>query len=273
MRNRGWSAETIYIGGGTPAFLKERELDSLLELCLRAFGGVVKEFTVEVGRPDTVTIDKLRLLKDYGVNRICVNPQTLNDQTLQLIGRNHDRASFERAFYLAREAGIPVINTDIIAGLPGELPEDFRYTLNGILHCVPENITVHTLALKRAARLKEQDSEYHYKRGAVAVEMLKIAEETLASAEYEPYYLYRQKQTAGNLENVGYAKGDTCCLYNMRIMEEHQTVLALGAGGATKVYYPESNRIERIFNVSDYKIYIDRIDEMLERKKNLLFGN
>jgi oxygen-independent coproporphyrinogen-3 oxidase len=274
MKNRDWHTETLYIGGGTPTFLREKDLAILLEHCLDAFGsGRLKELTVEAGRPDTLNAEKLKILSSYGVNRICLNPQSMKDDTLRRIGRDHDKNSVLRAFNLVRDAGIQVINSDIIAGLPDELPEDFRDTLDALLSFSPENITVHTLALKRAAKLKEQDEEYHYKRGEDAEKMLKIAEETLLPLGFEPYYLYRQKKTAGNLENIGYAKDRECCLYNMRIMEEDQTILALGAGGSTKVYYPEDNRIERIFNVSDYQLYIERIDEMMGRKKNLFYGS
>ena len=162
---------------------------------------------------------------------------------------------------------IPIINADLITGLPEENPEDFRHTLEEIIQLDPENITVHTLAVKRASRLIEQDADYHYRQGEVVREMLFIASKLLTEAGYHPYYLYRQKHMSGNFENVGWSKPGTESIYNIRIMEEDQTIVAMGAGGISKMYYPEENRLERIPNVSNYEIYIDRIDEMIERKR------
>jgi oxygen-independent coproporphyrinogen-3 oxidase len=271
MKRNGLFPETLYIGGGTPTTLNEKDLDDLLGMLTELFSAEqLAEFTVEAGRPDTIDAEKLKILKNRGVTRISINPQSLEDQTLALIGRDHDSESVRRAFMAAREVGISAINSDIIAGLPGERPEDFERTLRGVLEFSPENVTVHTLALKRAARLKEADTEYHYRQAETAAEMLKMAHGYLKESGYKAYYLYRQKQMAGNLENTGYAKEGYCCLYNMRIMEENQTIIALGAGASTKRYYPETNRLERVFNVSNYEIYVERIDEMLERKRSLL---
>lgn len=272
MKEKEWYPETIYIGGGTPTTLSAGQLDELLKHAATAFDLTrLKEFTVEAGRPDTITAEKLEVIKKYQVQRISINPQSMNLSTLQRIGRAHGPEDIAEAFRLARNAGIPMINADVIAGLPEENEADFAHTLEAVLDLAPENITVHTLALKRASRLKEIDREYHYKQGKRVKAMLDTAKEMLFRAGYHPYYLYRQKQMTGNFENVGYAKGDTEGIYNIRIMEEAQTILALGAGGITKVFYPEENRLERVANVSNYQIYIERLDEMLQRKENNLF--
>ena len=227
----------------------------------------VREFTVEAGRPDTITEDKLRVIKDSGVGRISINPQSMKQRTLELIGRSHTPGEIVDAFKKAKEVEIPIINADLITGLPEEQPEDFRETLERIIELDPENITVHTLAVKRASRLIEQDADYNYRQGEVVREMLAIAKEKLTACGYEPYYMYRQKHMSGNFENIGWSKPGTESIYNIRIMEEDQTIVAMGAGGISKMYYPETNRLERVPNVSNYEIYIDRIDEMIERKK------
>jgi len=272
MRQKGWYPESVYIGGGTPTTLSEQQLDELLKHVTEAFDfSHLREFTVEAGRPDTITGGKLEVIKKYNVQRISINPQSMNMPTLERIGRAHRPEDIAEAFRFARAAGIPMVNTDVIAGLPEEETEDFVNTMEQVLALAPENITIHTLALKRASRLKEIDSEYSYKQGKRVRAMLNRAKEMLDHAGYEPYYLYRQKQMTGNFENVGYAKGDTAGIYNIRIMEEAQTIIALGAGGISKVYYPEENRLERIANVSNFEIYIERLDEMLQRKEEHLF--
>ena len=274
MKQKGWYPESVYIGGGTPTTLTAEQLDELLRHVTKAFNlSRCREFTVEAGRPDTITAEKLAVIRGYGVQRISINPQSMNVPTLERIGRAHRPEDIVEAFRHAREAGIPMINTDVIAGLPEEEAEDFIHTLEQILNLAPENITVHTLALKRASRLKEIDSEYSYKQGKKVRVMLNHAKNMLDQAGYKPYYLYRQKQMTGNFENVGYAKGDTAGIYNIRIMEEAQTIIALGAGGISKAYYPEENRLERIPNVTNYEIYIERLDEMLQRKEENLFIN
>ena len=272
MKRKGWYPETVYIGGGTPTTLSPEQLDRLLSHVTSAFDlSRTREFTVEAGRPDTITADKLAVIKKHNVDRISINPQSMNEQTLELIGRAHRPEDIREAFRLAREVGIPEINTDVIAGLPEETEADFVNTLEQILDLAPENITVHTLALKRASKLKEIDSEFNYKQGERVRAMLGRAKEMLDRCGYHPYYLYRQKQMTGNFENVGYAKGNTEGIYNIRIMEEAQTIIALGAGGISKVWYPEENRLERIPNVTNYEIYIERLDEMLQRKTDSLF--
>jgi oxygen-independent coproporphyrinogen-3 oxidase len=272
MARKGLYAESIYIGGGTPTFLNETDLDALLDRVRRRFAGAkLREFTVEAGRPDTIDAEKLRVMRRHGADRVSINPQSMNDDTLARIGRDHTAAAVRTAFRLAREAGFPCVNADLIAGLPGEDATDFGRSLRALLELAPENITIHALAVKRAARLKETDAEYSYARADAAAEMLRSAAEALAGAAYAPYYLYRQKQTVGNLENTGYARDGKFGLYNVRIMEERQTIVALGAGASSKLYVPPENRLTRAFNVSDYAIYTERIEEMLARKRRLLF--
>lgn len=272
MKETGIIAESIYIGGGTPTSLDADQLNRLLLHIKDSFDlSHVREFTVEAGRPDTITGDKLQVLLDHGVERISVNPQTMHDETLVTIGRAHTVQQTREAFELADKYNIPVINADLIAGLPDESAEDFIETLKEVLGYGPENITLHTLAVKRSSRLKELDENFHKRQPLVTETMLNDAKNILTDAGYKPYYLYRQKNIAGSTENIGYCKDDTLSLYNVRIMEEAQSIIALGAGGITKVYYPEENRLERIPNVSNYEIYIERIDEMLERKEKNLF--
>ncbi|MBO5665841.1 MAG: coproporphyrinogen dehydrogenase HemZ, partial [Firmicutes bacterium] len=268
LKNIGRQAESIYIGGGTPTTLNADDLGQLIAKMKGAFDmSGVQEFTVEAGRPDTITEDKLRVIKESGVGRISINPQSMKQRTLELIGRSHTPGEIVDAFKKAKEVEIPIINADLITGLPEEQPEDFRETLERIIELDPENITVHTLAVKRASKLIEQDADYNYRQGEVVREMLAIASEKLTACGYEPYYMYRQKHMSGNFENIGWSKPGTESIYNIRIMEEDQTIVAMGAGGISKMYYPEENRLERVPNVSNYEIYIDRIDEMIERKK------
>lgn len=272
MKEAGIKAESIYIGGGTPTSLDSGQLDRLLIHIKESMAlSSVKEFTVEAGRPDTFTPEKLNILKRHGVDRISINPQTMHDETLVTIGRDHTVQQTKKAFEMAAECGISIVNTDLIAGLPDENVGDFLESLNEVLKFNPENITLHTLAVKRSSRLKQLDENFHHKYPHMTEEMLTVAREILVSKGYRPYYMYRQKHTAGSTENIGYCKNDTLSVYNVRIMEEAQSIIALGAGGITKVYYPKENRLERIANVSNYEIYIERIEEMLDRKAKNLF--
>jgi len=272
MLKKGQYPESIYFGGGTPTTISANQLDQLLSLVENTFNlDKCAEITVEAGRPDTITKEKLEVIAKHKIDRISINPQTMKDSTLELIGRGHSAEEIVHAFELARNAGIKIINADLIAGLPKEKCTDFEETLQKVIQLGAENITVHTLAVKRASRLKDIDSLFHYKQENVVCEMLDVAEEMLAANGYRPYYLYRQKHMAGGLENVGYCKEHTDGIYNMRIMDEHQTIIALGAGGITKVFYPDEDRLERVPNVSNYEIYIERIDEMIKRKKDNLF--
>ena len=271
-KDAGYKLETLYFGGGTPTTLSAGQLDALLSKVSDAFAiGGVREYTVEAGRPDTITKDKLQVLIDHGVDRISINPQSMKQETLDLIGRRHTVGDVYKAFELAWKVGIEVINADLIAGLPEETEADFARSLEEIIRLGANNITLHTLAVKRASRLKEMDENFNYKDEELRERMLASAHETLRGRGYRPYYLYRQKHTSGNTENTGFCTEDRPGLYNIRIMEEAQSNLALGAGGISKIYFPEENRLERVANVSNYEIYIDRIDEMIERKRKGFF--
>ena len=272
MQETGLYAESIYIGGGTPTTLTAEQLDELLGAVEAAIDlSKLKEFTVEAGRPETITYEKLEVLKQHHIARISINPQSMHAETLERIGREHRPDDIVKAFQRADWVGIPIVNADVITGLPEESPEDFTETMEELLALDPENITVHTLAVKRASRLVEVDKDFHYKQGEIVKEMLAIAQKKLRDAGFRPYYLYRQKHMAGAYENTGYCQGDTPCIYNIRIMEEKQTILALGAGGISKIYYPDENRLERVPNVSNYEIYISRLEEMLDRKEQNIF--
>lgn len=272
LKELKWFAETIYIGGGTPTSLNPVQLERLYGALQEAFAGRnLKEFSLEAGRPDTVTMENMSQAVGAGITRISINPQTMDDRTLVRIGRNHTKRDVYEAFNIARSAGIKVINTDVIAGLPGETTADFAATLEEILSLRPQNVTVHSLAMKRASRLTGENSNFHHDQATVVAEMLDHGQEALEAGGYTPYYLYRQKQMAGSLENVGYCLPGTENIYNVRIMEENQTIVAVGAGGISKAYYPAENRLERIPNVSNYEVYIQRLDEMITRKEQELF--
>ncbi|MEG1441417.1 MAG: coproporphyrinogen dehydrogenase HemZ [Oscillospiraceae bacterium] len=264
--------ETVYIGGGTPTALSANQLDEIITALYADFDlSNIKEFTVEAGRPDTVTVEKLKVLKKHKIDRISINPQTMHQSTLDIIGRAHTPGQICDAVKLARECGFDNINMDVIAGLPGENFEMFAQTLKEVAALSPENITVHTMCIKRSSRLKIHLDEYDLTKGLEVSKMVDYAKEFMAGIGMHPYYLYRQKNQLGNLENVGYSLPNRDCLYNIYIMEEIQSILSLGCGGVTKTVDRELDKIERIFNVKEPKDYIERIDEMLERK-NMLRG-
>lgn len=274
VKENGQTIETVYIGGGTPTTLEANQLEMLIGKLYREFDlSNIKEFTVEAGRPDTINEDKLKTIKSFDIGRISINPQTMNEETLKIIGRNHTPKQIVEAYELARKCGIDVINMDIIAGLPGENLEMFKKTVSEVEALNPENTTVHTMSIKRSSRLREMLDEYDLTKGDEVSKMVDYARETLAKKGKYPYYLYRQKNMLGNLENIGYCTKGTESLYNIFIMEEVQTILALGCGGVTKTVDRETDRIERIFNVKEPKDYIERIDEMLERKEILRIGS
>lgn len=266
--DRGIVPESVYIGGGTPTVLGARDLERVMDAVRDSFDlSMLREYTVECGRPDTITEEKLDVIVSRGAERISINPQTMKAETLKIIGRDHTPDEIVRAFEMALRAGIPVINCDVIAGLPGEDADDFRDTLDAVIDLGAQNITTHTLAVKRASRLIDIDSEYHRKQAETVSEMLETGSSLLAGQGYIPYYLYRQKHMAGNLENTGYCRDDTFSVYNIRIMEERQHIIAMGAGAISKVYYPEEDRLERVANVTNQEIYVQRIDEMIQRKE------
>lgn len=264
--------DTLYIGGGTPTTLEPEQSERLIHMIRQYFDtGALQEFTVEAGRPDSITAEKLAVLKQCGVGRISVNPQTMREETLRLIGRQHSAGQTEDAFRLAREAGFDNINMDIILGLPGETEEDVRYTIEKIRELDPDDLTVHSLAVKRASRLQK----WIEKNGFTSINntdaSMKIAAEGAAQMGMHPYYLYRQKNMSGNFENVGYARDGKAGIYNILIMEEKQSILALGAGSISKGVFP-GGRIERCDDAKEVEIYMDHIEEMIERKRKL-FGS
>ena len=261
--------DTVYIGGGTPTTLEADELDRLIGKVKTTFDFAnVKEFTVEAGRADSITYEKLMVLKKHNVSRISINPQTMKDETLKIIGRRHTVDQVIEAFHMAREIGFDNINMDIILGLPGEMEEDVRYTVEEIKKLKPDSLTVHSLAIKRASRLHSWITENGIETLNNTDKTMEIAAKAAEDMDLKPYYLYRQKNVSGNFENVGYAKEGKEGIYNILIMEEKQTIVALGAGSITKVVLPDG-RIERCDNVKDVGLYIEKIDEMIERKKSL----
>ena len=263
----GAYVETIYIGGGTPTTLSAVHLQRIFDRLHKHFDfEKIKEFTLEAGRADTITKEKLLAAKLGGVDRISINPQTMNNVTLKKVGRNHDDKMVEECFNLARELGFNNINMDLIAGLPDETPEMFKYSLDKVIALDPENITVHSMCVKRAANLRFTDNRLTDARDMN--EMLSYTQKQMAKTGREPYYMYRQKNISGNLENVGYAKPGTMSEYNVNIMEEKQTIIALGGGGSTKLVMED--KIERIFNFKDPLEYIRRFDEILKKKDEIV---
>ena len=296
LRESGKKLRAVYVGGGTPTALPEKEFRNLLEMMTRFFPGAA-EVTVEAGRPDTLTREKLRAVLEADVRRISINPQTMNDRTLRIIGRAHTAEQVRAAYALAREEGVPHINMDVIAGLPGEEPEDFRRTMEEAEALRPESLTVHTLAIKRSSPWGERETLRRRKSaggeesgnrgrgsggknadetdppllpsGEKAAEMVRLGRDAAERMGMRPYYLYKQKYMAGNLENTGYALPGHECVYNVDIMEETSHILAFGAGGISKRIYPEEGRIGRAPNVSNIETYISRLEEMIGRKREL----
>ncbi|WP_411677540.1 coproporphyrinogen dehydrogenase HemZ [Caproicibacter sp.] len=263
----GLICHSVYVGGGTPTTLSAEQLRQVLDTVRDSFDlSHCREFTVEAGRPDTVTEEKLRALLESGTTRISINPQTLNDEVLRAIGRAHTTTQTYDAYALARKCGFGNINMDLIAGLPKDSAEGFRKTLDGVVKLGPENITVHTLALKRAAKLSLDPSGPYSGDAKTAQNMLAYADSALLKSGYLPYYLYRQSRMVGNLENTGWSKAGFEGYYNVFIMEEKETILACGAGAVSKLFDPLSDRLERIFNFKYPYEYISRFSEMMTRK-------
>ena len=266
LNELGFKVQTIYIGGGTPTTLSETNLCNLLKSINDNIDlSCMEEFTLEAGRPDTITKEKMEIAKNNNVTRISINPQTMNEETLKIIGRKHTVEDFDKAFKIAREAGFDVINTDLIAGLPGETFEMFKYSLDKIMEYNPENITVHSMCVKRAAALNFSDiklTEYDEMD-----KMLSYTQSKMEENHKEPYYMYRQKNISGNLENVGYSDIEHMSVYNINIMEEAQTIIALGGGGSSKIVL--GDRIERVVNFKEPYEYIRRFDEILAKKDEI----
>ena len=259
--------ETVYMGGGTPTTLNAEQLDRVLSTINENFDlSSVREFTVEAGRPDTITADKLIAIKKNGATRISINPQTLNDEVLNIIGRNHTSKQTIDAFNLAREVGFCNINMDLIAGLPQDTIHSFKNTLEQIISLDPESVTVHSLSMKRASTLTKKGEFPEIDAGKTASLMVEYAKETLKKHSLLPYYMYRQSKTVGNLENVGYSKKGFEGLYNVYIMDETHTILACGASAVTKLKEPNGEEIKRIFNYKYPYEYISGFNELLARK-------
>ena len=254
-----YKVRAVYIGGGTPTSLEDKYFEKILKEC--DFGA--EEFTVEAGRPDSITKTKLEIMKDCGVTRISINPQSFNEKTLSVIGRNHTIQEIYDVFNEARGYDF-AINMDLIAMLPGEDLDDFKFSVDEAIRLNPNNITVHTLALKKGSKLRE--SNYEQNMSSLAEQMVHYSREALQMAGYKPYYMYRQKYMSGNLENTGYTKGEDVCLYNIDIMEESLSIIASGAGGISKRTFSSEHRLERLANAKGLSVYLERIDGQIEKK-------
>ena len=271
IKKTGHTLRAVYVGGGTPTALNNEDFEKLLQNIFLYFPNAL-EYTVEAGRPDTLTHEKLSAMRAFDIQRISINPQTMNNRTLRAIGRGHTAEEIKIWFEIARKMGFDNINMDVIAGLPGEDEEAFAYTMQEIKALSPDSLTVHTLAMKRTSRLNMQG--YLQPSSDVAMHMVKLGQECAYSMDMMPYYLYRQKYMAGQQENVGYAKNGKACLYNVDIMEENTTILAVGAGSISKrVLFEKEARILRAPNVSNVAIYIERVEEMAERKVSLFYNS
>lgn len=269
---RDTKVDTVYIGGGTPTVLSHSHLESLLKMVKEHVLGrfFIREYTIEAGRPDSLDRAKIELMKEFGVTRLSINPQSMNQETLDLIGRNHTVEELVKVFQQAREVGFDCINMDVILGLPGETPEHINHTMKEIADLNPENITVHTLAVKRASAWKESFQQYDDDRKGLADEMADICRKWIDKLSMVPYYLYRQKYMLDHLENIGYALPGKECLYNIQFMDEKRDIWAIGAGASSKIYYPLEDRLERIANVKNLDVYLARIEEMIEKKRKVL---
>jgi coproporphyrinogen dehydrogenase HemZ len=275
VNERNLKIESVYFGGGTPTAVNNEEFEDIMKEIYNAFvlDKEILEFTVECGRPDSITLEKLQTMKKYNTTRISINPQTMNDETLKMIGRGHTSKDVIDKFNLARNLGFDDINMDMIIGLPGEGIKEAEYTANEILKLRPDSLTVHGLSLKRASILYEN---FILKKGIQIKKqdelslMYEVSRNLAKSLNIEPYYMYRQKNMVGNMENLGYSKEGKECLYNIQMIEDKQTIIALGADAVSKVVFLEENRIERFGNVKDIREYTSRIKEMVEEKIKLL---
>ena len=270
LRKMGYTVQSIYIGGGTPTSLSAGQLERLMKCIRECFGQQAVEFTCEAGRPDSITREKLQVLAEYKVSRISINPQTMNDETLKCIGRAHNTEQVLECFKLAREEGFNNINMDLILGLPGETMEQLIHTLEEIRKLDPESVTVHTMAIKRASMYNEGTMGKELSINDIASRMMDHTRGFLREMGMHPYYLYRQKQMLQNLENIGFSKKGFECIYNMQIIEEKQTNVAFGADAVTKIFVSGENRLERQHNIKDVKLYLERIDDMISAKLDIL---
>lgn len=264
---RGLQVDCLYIGGGTPTALSDEQFEQLLSTVAGCFDrDLIKEYTVEAGRPDTFSQSKLESMVRAKVDRICVNPQTMNDETLIAIGRDHTSAEVIEQVKALKQLSPAAINMDLIAGLGSESVQDMANTIDAVIKLRPENVTLHTLALKRASRLNEEKDNHDLQQAVEVEKMVNLAYKSLRDAGYVPYYMYRQKQMIGNLENIGFTLPGYVGLYNVRIMEEKHSIVALGAGAVSKIYFPEENRLERFSNTKGLEDYLARVDEMIEKR-------
>lgn len=275
IKEKDLQIQCVYFGGGTPTAVKDEEFEELMSFIYKNLieEFKVEEFTVECGRPDSISFKKLSTMKKYAVDRISINPQTMNDCTLKAIGRNHSTRDVVEKFNMARELGFQNINMDMIIGLPGEGIEELENTCRAIKKLNPESLTIHGMSIKRASRLYEDlclNKKYALASQKDIIEMHDKSKSLAQELNMYPYYMYRQKNMVGNMENVGYSLKGKECIYNIQMIEEKQTIIALGADAVSKVVFLEENRIERFPNVKDVREYISRIDEMIEKKKELL---
>lgn len=268
---KGLNVENLYIGGGTPTSLTREQFGKIFDLLKKYIDlNKLKEFTVEAGRPDTIDKEKLLVLKNYGVNRICINPQTMKDETLIKIGRNHNSNDIIESYKLIQSVGFQRVNCDLILGLIDEQLSDVKNTLEIITSMKPENITVHTLAVKRSSRLNEKITDYNLSEGEDVENMMEYSKEYLLENGYFPYYLYRQKNMLGNLENIGFCKDGFESTYNIQIMEEMQTIIGFGAGATSKIISKDRDRFDNIPNIKGLEEYIERVQDNIDKKLNYL---
>ena len=268
VKDGGYSVRNIYIGGGTPSVLSARQTESVLNLLNRLYYRKGMEFTVEAGRPDSLDREKLSVMKQYNVNRISINPQTMQDETLVRLGRHHTSNDILNAFEMAKNTGFDTINMDLIAGLPGETAEDFSDTIEKVDKLDPENLTIHTLAIKRSSKLHQFLGDYPLPDEDTVARMVDMGYTYALSKNYLPYYMYRQKYMTGNLENIGYSKENHICVYNIDMMEETTNILAHGANAMSKRVFSAESRVERIPNPKDLKTYMEKLNatDALKRK-------
>ncbi len=269
IHTSGQQIDCVYIGGGTPTALSEEDFERLLgHIEQHVNTQNLIEYTVEAGRPDSISERKLQLMKDHHVDRICINPQTMNDETFKVIGRNHDAKAVEEVYALAKSIGFKTVNMDLIVGLPGEDMRSIESTMEHIKRFDPENVTLHTLSVKRASELSAHRSSYRLNEEDLTVRMMDEAMGTLYGMDMQPYYMYRQKRILANLENVGFCKEGHESVYNIRIMEERHPIVALGAGASSKFIDPETQKFERQSNSKGVEDYVERVEEMIERKRD-----
>ena len=266
VREKGLSIRSFYMGGGTPTVLSASQMDELLTFLREQYRSFGIEATVEAGRPDTIDREKLLVLKQHGIDRISINPQTMNDETLKRVGRSHTREDIVRVYDLAREIGFDSINMDLIAGLPGETIDDMQHSCDEIVKLRPDNLTVHSLAIKRSSILKKELDDHALSTAGQAEHMTRIGADCAEQMGMNPYYMYRQKYMSGNLENVGYALPGKECVYNIDMMEETASILSHGAGTMTKRVFYGQNRIERLPSPKDVPTYLNKLDKLIEDK-------